>query len=324
MPSQTTLLYKSLIFELVKDVAIEEHKLAWRRRNRINTARSMQIGSSNGLLAPPGLKQTTSSSRSSSPAPGHSPHKQGSNDGVALECLNCARMIGVARYASHLSGCMGFGGAGGRASRGDRRAAVGATTASGHRPPTNNVANVGPGSRASSYASDEESVKRNGANSKKRSGSANGRARPKKARTDKLSPLDGTTVVGSHPLAKTYSAPNATQMIYPAQPDQPSSAPMISRNSLPPAQSPSYLAHLASDRPDSDSSSDESTASSVAARIVGASNGLQPAQATSKVGQKAPRTVFNGQQRHPLAHGTAIIPDSGTDSDDSDSSASNG
>ncbi|KAM0792927.1 hypothetical protein ACM66B_002686 [Microbotryomycetes sp. NB124-2] len=312
----TALLYRSFVSELVKDIAIEEHKLAWRRQCRINAARPLHIQNGSNLLAPPGLKNGGgSSSRSSSPAPGHSPHKQSSNDGVSLECLNCARMIGVARYAIHLSGCMGFGGAGGRSSRGDRRAAAGGNaTPTGHRPPTSGVASIGPGSRASSYASDEESIKRNGAaSSRKRSGSANGRGRPKKIKTDKIGVIDLTQpLVGSHPLAKTLSAPNATQSPnLPQYASTPTSAQMMARASLPPGQ-PLYPAHLAADRPDSDSSSDESSIS-VAAAAAARRN------AAGQVGQKAPRTIFN---RHPLARGTGVIPDSESDSDSSNGSSS--
>ncbi|KAK4046503.1 hypothetical protein OIV83_006029 [Microbotryomycetes sp. JL201] len=307
----TAALYRSFVSELVRDIAIEEHKLAWQRQCRVNAAKSLHAQNGNSLLAPPGSKNGASSSRGSSPAPGHSPHKPSSYETVALECLNCSRMIGVARYASHLSGCMGFGGAGGRSSRGDRRAAAGGATPTGHRPPTSGVASIGPGSRASSYASDEESIKRNvGPNSRKRSGSANGRGRPKKAKTDKLGTLD-LTQIGSHPLAKTLSAPNATQSpSIPQYTPIPASTQMVARASLPPPGQPSYPVHLAADRPDSDSSSDESSATVAAAAVRRAAAG--------QVGQKAPRTVFN---RHPLARGIGVVPDSGSDSDSSNNSS---
>ncbi|ORY90815.1 hypothetical protein BCR35DRAFT_349729 [Leucosporidium creatinivorum] len=344
----TTLLANGLFKELITDVAIEEHRLAWRRRSRINAARPvLSSASSNGLLGPPSHRASVASSRASSPGPSISPTKKEKDDAL-LDCLNCSRQIAAPRYASHLSGCMGLGGAGGRA-RGERRAAAGSSTNPMVKPAVNGVATIGPGSdRASSYASDEETVRKNAlkaVNGAKRAATspANGASKLKKARPANTPPIlqqPHVAHVGSHPLSKTLSAPSTPTIPRPTHPypnQQPSSASMVARKSLPHGQAPQKAPRsvsaqpppprpmsaapppapkpgLASDRPDSDSSEDDSDDDKP--------KGPPPPPRTGMANKTPKKTMPFGRKAHPLARGVGHAGDSDSASDASSGSDS--
>ncbi|SCV72387.1 BQ2448_3924 [Microbotryum intermedium] len=150
--SLASALMRTMLHELVTDIAIEEHRLAWRRRTRIQATEAQAkakaaerlLGVNGDRSNPSSAGATASTStlaRSASPFGHPSPHKK---DDALYECMVCGRQIGAPRFASHLSSCMGLTG------RSKRTAA--------NKPPINGKLHHLGSDRASSYASDEDSL----------------------------------------------------------------------------------------------------------------------------------------------------------------------
>ncbi|KDE04422.1 hypothetical protein MVLG_05137 [Microbotryum lychnidis-dioicae p1A1 Lamole] len=217
--SLASALMRTMLHELVTDIAIEEHRLAWRRRTSMQANEAQaKANAAERLLGPNGESSSSSSgaatastsnlSRPASPFGHPSPHKK---DDALYECMICGRQIGAPRFASHLSSCMGLTGR-------SKRTAT-------NKAPINGKLRQLSSDRASSYASDEDSLsgteKRNGtkasSNGLKRSANLsgfNGTSKHKKAKASTPShPANALQAqiasIGSHPLAKTLSAPAA-------------------------------------------------------------------------------------------------------------------
>ncbi|GAA5938168.1 hypothetical protein JCM1841_001139 [Sporobolomyces salmonicolor] len=194
-----------LLHELVADVAIQEHRLAELRRNRLARSQAAAVaGSSNGLLAPPVVNGGTLST---------SPNKKDKDEGL-FACLACSRQIAAPRYASHLSGCMGLTGS---RRGGERRAAANGRAVNG-------ISRSSPA--ASSYGSDTDNERKASTNGSKRAATSspaiNG---TKKAKPAPLAPGSSTQFqpphMGSHPLSKTMSLPASPSSPHPPSPAQP-------------------------------------------------------------------------------------------------------
>ncbi|KAL8291720.1 hypothetical protein RQP46_001978 [Phenoliferia psychrophenolica] len=145
------------LYTVIEDLAIEEHRLACRRRAEGNLYRAATGSvSSNGFLAPSGSKAGSGS--------GPSPSKKEKDDAL-YDCMNCTRTIAAPRYASHLSSCMGLAGAGGTRRGESRRQA--ALNSNGSGKPNGGLTKLGieRAASVSSYASDEDAM--SGLDSKK-------------------------------------------------------------------------------------------------------------------------------------------------------------
>ncbi|KAM0751202.1 hypothetical protein T439DRAFT_227872 [Meredithblackwellia eburnea MCA 4105] len=286
----------------VEDVAIEEHRLACRRR-----------------VEGAGARHASTSNATSSSKTGPSPNKKDRDD--HYECLNCSRSIGAPRYASHLSGCMGVAGIGGTRRGESRRAAAMAANGSGRG--VNGLSRFGVerASSVSSQASDDETasgserkslvLKLPLANQNKRSSSTPiSGSKPKK---HKPGPTHlSTSHLASEPLSKTFSAPNTTT----ASPSKQPAGNRAPIQPMPPHTNPHALhsqpmasrGGKGSDRPESDSSADDDVSEP----------SLQVAMARPPNGQKQPRSAMHfSRPTHPLANGFASA------SSDSDSENSN-
>lgn len=324
--SMTTHLTNSLVSNIIEDLAIEEHRLACRRRAEGSLYRTASGSvSSNGFLAAP----RPLASGSGGPSPGKK-----DKDDATYDCLNCSRSIGGPRYAIHLSGCMGLGGAGGRRGEG-RRAAAMASNGSG-KPTNGSKSGLERAGSVSSYASDDDAM--SGVEKKtiilklpssipnnKRSASTpvSGGPKLKKHRPaapplvpGQISSQLAAPHLTSHLLTKTLSAPS-TPSSTPIKPSHlsapPASAPLI-RKALAPSTGPVPVRVLpppvhASDRPDSDSSADEDSAD----EQVRPAPPVRVIQAT-----KAPKNFV--RNAHPLARGadSDSATDSGSDGSGSD------
>ncbi|SCZ92243.1 BZ3500_MvSof-1268-A1-R1_Chr5-2g07732 [Microbotryum saponariae] len=204
--SLASALMRTMLHELVTDIAIEEHRLAWRRRTSMQANEAQaQANAAERLLGANGESSSSSSGAATASTSNLSPHKK---DDALYECMICGRQIGAPRFASHLSSCMGLTGRSKRAAtnkapiNGKLRQVL--LTRSTHRdgtpvaalrhPPTSFASSQLGSDRASSYASDEDSLsgteKRNGtkasSNGLKRSASLsgfNGTSKHKKAKT---------------------------------------------------------------------------------------------------------------------------------------------
>ncbi|GAA5873225.1 hypothetical protein JCM16303_001058 [Sporobolomyces ruberrimus] len=201
-------LTQEILHELIADIAIEELELSQFRRNRLNQLYAEQ--------AQNGIAQANDAANGTN---GTSPTKKERDEGL-FSCVVCNRQIAAPRYASHLSGCMGLSGS----RRGERRAAASAVT-------NGKPAKIGSG--ASSYGSDTDTERKNGANGVKRSASsASGSSQNKKSKPtpNALAPTSSGTFqpphVGSHPLSKTMSLPAS-----------PVASPTASSHSIPPRPS---------------------------------------------------------------------------------------
>ncbi|KAI5481031.1 Sgf11, transcriptional regulation [Pseudohyphozyma bogoriensis] len=297
--SLTAFLTNALLRTVVTDLAIEEHRKECRRRAEGWGLDSVEL---KGMLAP---------LRASTPGTSTSPAKKDKDDAL-YECLNCQRSIGSARYASHLSGCLGLSGNGGT-----RRRAAAAAAAASNGAAKNGLPRLG---ASSSYVSEDEAlsgtekktnVVKLGLNSNnKRSASqppSNSNVKPKKAR-----PIPAP--IASHPLAKTLSAPQSPikPLGLPTPPPSQSPAPTpvaLAARPIPIAAAvPGSSPHkqMDDDRPDSDSSDDDSDAGKKRGPVPLSRNG---------VGVKVPKMPLK-RPPHPLARGVL------SDSDASDGSGS--
>ncbi|KAK4698278.1 hypothetical protein P7C70_g8004, partial [Phenoliferia sp. Uapishka_3] len=265
--SLTTLLTNSLLLLLVEDLAIEEHRLACRRRAETYSIAST---STNGFLS--------ASAGSSSAKAGPSPSKK-EQDSALYDCMNCDRTVSLARiyisfkqlgltslnllqiaaprYASHLSSCMGLGGAGGTRRGESRRQAALASGNGTPKGPNGLAKQVERANSVGSYASDEDAM------------SGVDKTIPPPPGLPQAAPAPAPHLT-SHPLSKTLSLPTPAHSNLPRLPPPPPvtnagvSIPMQSRASLPTAKKapkPQPNQHTNDhDRPDSDSSADEDSA----------------------------------------------------------------
>ncbi|SGY70032.1 BQ5605_C004g03094 [Microbotryum silenes-dioicae] len=214
--SLASALMRTMLHELVTDIAIEEYRLAWRRRTSMQANEAQaKANAAERLLGPNGESSSSSSgaatastsnlSRPASPFGHPSPHKK---DDALYECMICGRQIGAPRFASHLSSCMGLTG---RSKR----------TATNKAPINGKLRQVLVG-----FTFNKRNGTKTNSNGLKRSASLsgfNGTSKHKKAKTSSKFFFETVTApshpanalqaqiasIGSHPLAKTLSAPAA-------------------------------------------------------------------------------------------------------------------
>ncbi|KWU41171.1 hypothetical protein RHOSPDRAFT_37303 [Rhodotorula sp. JG-1b] len=201
-------LTREVLHELVQDVAIDEYRTAQLRR--LNLAR---IPPSEASSATNGHAAATETNGTGT---GLSPVKKDKDEGL-FECCVCGRQIAAARYASHLSGCMGLGGS--------RRSGARVSAAAAAKP--NGFPR--PHSAASSHGSDTDTAGRsNGVKRAASSTPTGGAPKPKKPKPIPLGtngfplpqqiqmqPLHAAAAASSHPLAKTMSLPSSSPTVTP-------------------------------------------------------------------------------------------------------------